>query len=409
MLKSDEKVLVSKELVQQFEEINGALDKCCDLALQQPIPNKQIALMTDASFGAAGYAILIEDYPSQKFTSLRKSYAPVAYGSKTFTPAQIKMSIYAKEFPAIHFAFKEFGHIFWGAPKPVIILTDNKAVTRFFQTKIIPPALWNACDYVIQFNFVIAHIPGAQNTAADYLSRLEVDPKDKLVMQIREDVQTLPIEINVQSAGVTQQVQIVYTNDDDETEEQYWARKEAIRKNPAIHEPTVTIQTLSTNLVKQHPDIQDRLRKTNQIIIEQSKDAVLQQLKAKLLHEEYSENLLQQDARYRHYANNLERIVLKDEILTRQNFDEIGNVKYHQILLPQHLLLELLQSLHGTAHKHPGISKMLQEIRQVLLPQHGQTRQKMGRRVCRMCKGQTSPQCNDYARITQLARMGPWT
>ena len=83
-----------------------------------------------------------------------------------------------------------------------------------------------------------------------------------------------------------------------------------------------------------------------------------------MLHEEYSENLLQQDARYRHYANNLERIVLKDEILTRHYFDETGNVEYHQILLPQHLLQELLQSLHGTAHKHPGISKMLQEIPQ---------------------------------------------
>ena len=117
-------------------------------------------------------------------------------------------------------------------------------------------------------------------------------------------------------------------------------------------------------MVKQQLDIQVRLRKTNQIIIEQSKDAVLQQLKAKLLHEEYSENLMQQDARYRHYANNLERIVLKEEILTRQYFDETGNVKYHQILLPQHLLRELLQSPHGTAHKHPGISKMLQEIRQ---------------------------------------------
>ena len=183
-------------------------------------------------------------------------------------------------------------------------------------------------------------------------------------MKIREDVQTLPIEINVQSAGVSQEEQIFYTNDDDETEEQYWARKEAIRKNPATDEPTVTIQTLSTNLVKQHPDIQVRLRKRNQIIIEQSKDAVLQQLKAKLFHEEYSENLLHQDARYRHYANNLERNVLKDEILTRQYFDETGNVKYHQILLPQHLLQEVLQSLHGTAHKHPSISKMLQEIRQ---------------------------------------------
>ena len=96
--------------------------------------------MSNASFDAARYANLIEDDPNQKFTALRKSYAPSAYGSKTLTPAQIKMSIYAKEFLAIYFALKKFGHIFWGAPKPVIILTHNKAVTRFFQTKIQTPS-----------------------------------------------------------------------------------------------------------------------------------------------------------------------------------------------------------------------------------------------------------------------------
>ena len=85
-------------------------------------------------------------------------------------------------------------------------------------------------------------------------------------MKMREDVQTLPIEINVHSAGVSQEEQIFYTNDDDETEEQYWARKEAIRRNPATDEPTVTIQTLSTNLVKQHPDIQVRFRRTYPLV-----------------------------------------------------------------------------------------------------------------------------------------------
>ena len=103
--------------------------------------------MTDASFTAAGYAILTEDDPNQKFTSVKKSYAPIAYGSKTFTPSQLKMSIYAKDFLAIYYAFKEFGHIFWGTPKPEIILTDNKSVTRFFQTKKIPPPIWNAGDF----------------------------------------------------------------------------------------------------------------------------------------------------------------------------------------------------------------------------------------------------------------------
>ena len=98
LLKKDEKVLVTQELVEQFNEINRDLDRCSQLALKQPLPNKQLVLMTDSSFTAAGYAIMTEDDPSQKYTSVKKSYAPIAYGSKTFTPSQLKMSIYAKEF-----------------------------------------------------------------------------------------------------------------------------------------------------------------------------------------------------------------------------------------------------------------------------------------------------------------------
>ena len=122
------------------------------------------------------------------------------------------------------------------------------------------------------------------------MSCLETDPKDKLVMKIPEDVQTLPIEINIQSTGVSQEEKIFYTINEDETEEQHWANKEAIRKKPAIEEPAVTIQTLSTNLVRQQPEIQVRLRKTNQIIIEQSEDAVLQQLKKNASAAYYSKN-----------------------------------------------------------------------------------------------------------------------
>ena len=125
--------------------------------------------MTDSNFLAAIYAVLIEDDPNQKYTSTRKTYAPVAYGSKTYSPSQIKMSIYAKEFLAIYMAFKEFGHIFWGATKPVIIKTDSKSVTRFFPIKMIPPSLWNACNFVLQFHFIITHIPGGRNTAAVFL------------------------------------------------------------------------------------------------------------------------------------------------------------------------------------------------------------------------------------------------
>ena len=89
------------------------------------------------------------------------------------------MSIYAKELPAIYMAFKELGLIFWGATRPVVIMTDSKSVTRFFQTKMIPPPLWKACAFVLQFNFTIAHIPGKMNIAVDFLSRLEMDPNEE--------------------------------------------------------------------------------------------------------------------------------------------------------------------------------------------------------------------------------------
>ena len=143
------KIPLTPDIMKEFREINEALDRCCQLALRQPLPGKQLVLVTDASFQAAGYAVLIEDDPNQKYTSTRKTYAPIAYGSKTYSPSQIKMSIYAKEVSAIYMAFKEFGHIFWGATKPVIIMTDSKSVTRFFQTKMIPRPLWNACDFVL--------------------------------------------------------------------------------------------------------------------------------------------------------------------------------------------------------------------------------------------------------------------
>ena len=180
LLKTEVPINNTSDLKKTFDSVNKALSDACELALKQPIPGKQLVLMTDASFRSTGYALMIEDNPDQKIQSKRKTYAPVAFGSKIFSAAQLKMSIYSKEFLAIYMAFLEFAHILWEATKPTIVLTDDKSVTRFFQTKAIPPALWNACDYALQFNFKIAHIAGSVNTAADFLSRLELKVTEKI-------------------------------------------------------------------------------------------------------------------------------------------------------------------------------------------------------------------------------------
>ena len=86
-------------------------------------------------------------------------------------------------------AYIEFANISREASRPTIVLTDNKSVTCFFQTKAIPLSLWNECDYVLHFIFKIAHIAGSVDTAADFFSTPDLKVTRKFYLKIREDVQ----------------------------------------------------------------------------------------------------------------------------------------------------------------------------------------------------------------------------
>ena len=186
LLEADAKFTVSEELVDNFKAINASLAEACGLALRQPIAGKQYVLMTDASFRASGYALMIEEDDNKKLLSKRKTFAPVAFGSRIFSPSQLKMSIYCKKFLAIYHAFLEYSDILWETTLPTLVLTDNRSVTQFFQTKTTPPALWKACDYILQFKFRIMHVAGSQSTAADFLSRLELTPKERIQLKLRD-------------------------------------------------------------------------------------------------------------------------------------------------------------------------------------------------------------------------------
>ena len=92
-MKETNKFYISNELTSNFEQLNNLLLQSCQMALKQPLKHKQLILMSHASFTAAGYAIMIEDDPQQVLQSKRKTFAPKAFGSKTFHPTQLKVSI----------------------------------------------------------------------------------------------------------------------------------------------------------------------------------------------------------------------------------------------------------------------------------------------------------------------------
>ena len=113
LLETEVPINFTSDLREAFDSVSKALSDACEVALKQPIPGKQLVLMTDASFRSAAYALMIEDNPDQKIQSKRKTYAAVAFGSKIYSPAQLKMSIYSKDFWQTIWFFSSF-HTFCG-------------------------------------------------------------------------------------------------------------------------------------------------------------------------------------------------------------------------------------------------------------------------------------------------------
>jgi hypothetical protein len=210
---------------QNFDQLKKDLLRATDTYLRLPKSDLQYVILTDASYYGAGFVLMVEDYCTEQ-KSENKILAPVSFGSKIFNSAQLKLSTYSKEFLAVYYAFDTFAHILWGASKKqVLVLTDNKSLSRFFQAKTIPAPLWNFLDRLMSFNFVLGHIPGIANAAADYLSRLQIDPSEKFRLKMKENIKLREIELDIcaQTPPTINQLDedIVYGNHEIETEKHH--------------------------------------------------------------------------------------------------------------------------------------------------------------------------------------------
>ena len=221
---------------------------------------------------------------------------------------------------------------------------------------------------MLQFNFKKAHLAGSVNTAADFLSRLELKVTEKIRLKIREDIQATPIEVTTSSSDVADEEQVFFTqtDNDNESEEQTLERKEQSRQNAeqfAANEESPALKTSVEEFTKFDGNstsysingIKANARKR----VEQDVDLVLKNMKLKILGQSYDEVLIVTDSRYKNYKANEDRIILKDGILYRKYFGETGSVKNYQILIPKLLVKEVLRSLHGEFGRHSGISETI--------------------------------------------------
>ena len=190
---------LTEEILNAFDTLKEKLQTTTTQTLGLAKPGLQYAILCDASYHSSGFMLMTEDYVKNEQGESVKSYAPVSFGSKVFNTAQLKMSIYCKEFLSLYFALETSSHFICGSDKPVLILTDNKSLTRFFQAKTIPPSLWNYVDRVTAFNIVVAHIPGKANATADFLSRLQSDPNEIIELTLTDRIPIREIEIDVRA------------------------------------------------------------------------------------------------------------------------------------------------------------------------------------------------------------------
>ena len=83
------------------------------------------------------------------------------------------------------------------------------------------------------------HVAGTQNTAADFLSRIDLNPKERVELKVREDITFRPIQVNLQSTDVADEEQLFFLPEETiETEEEVILQKKQARQNAPDEETT---------------------------------------------------------------------------------------------------------------------------------------------------------------------------
>ncbi|GKA76487.1 reverse transcriptase domain-containing protein [Tanacetum coccineum] len=138
-------------------------------------------IMCDASDYAVG-AVL-----GQRKT---KHFQPIHYASKTMTDAQAHYTTTEKELLAVVYAFEKFRPYL--VLSKTIVYTDHSALKYLLAKQDAKPRLLRWILLLQEFDVIIRDKKGAENLAADHLSRLENPHQSDL--EKKEITETFPLE-----------------------------------------------------------------------------------------------------------------------------------------------------------------------------------------------------------------------
>ncbi|GJT38460.1 reverse transcriptase domain-containing protein [Tanacetum coccineum] len=179
LLEKETPFFFSKECIESFNTLKRKLTEAPILIA--PDWDLPFELMCDASDFAIG-AVLGQ--------RKNKHFQPIHYASKTMTEAQAHYTTTEKELLAVVYAFEKFRSYL--VLSKSIVYTDHSAIKYLFAKKDAKPRLMRWILLLQEFDVIIRDKKGAENLAADHLSRLENPHQDKL--ENKEITETFPLE-----------------------------------------------------------------------------------------------------------------------------------------------------------------------------------------------------------------------
>ncbi|GJU39647.1 reverse transcriptase domain-containing protein [Tanacetum coccineum] len=179
LLEKDTLFVFSKECTESFNILKKKLTEAPILVA--PDWDLPFEIMCDASDYAVG-AVL-----GQRKT---KHFQPIHYASKTMTDAQAHYTTTEKELLAVVYAFEKFRPYL--VLSKTIVYTDHSALKYLLAKQDAKPRLLRWILLLQEFDVIIRDKKGAENLAADHLSRLENPHQSDL--EKKEITKTFPLE-----------------------------------------------------------------------------------------------------------------------------------------------------------------------------------------------------------------------
>ncbi|GJW44801.1 reverse transcriptase domain-containing protein [Tanacetum coccineum] len=121
---------------------------------------------------------------------IEKHFRPIHYASKTMTEAESNYTTTEKEMLAVVYAFEKFRSYL--IMNKSVVYTDHSALKYLFNKKDAKARLLRWVLLLQEFDFKVIDTKGAENYAADHLSRLE-NPYEN-VFDPKEINETFPLE-----------------------------------------------------------------------------------------------------------------------------------------------------------------------------------------------------------------------